>query len=307
MNYYFAPLEGITGYIYRNTYEKHFGGFAKYFSPFITTNQHFGIQNKEKKDVAPENNKGIYLVPQIMTNNAEQFRDMAEKMSNFGYKEVNINLGCPSRTVVTKKKGSGFLAYPEELNGFLDEIFWYCRDMEISVKTRIGMERPEEFERLLEIYNKYPLKELIIHPRLQIDYYKNHPNMEVFSYAAEKSKASLCYNGDLFSVEDIRNFQKQYPTIENIMLGRGPLKVPTLMRELAGEKRDFTLWYNFLMELCDEYEKHLSGQMNVLYKMKEHWYYLFQSLPDTEKAVKAMRKIKHLDEYRILVKSILCQ
>ena len=306
MNYYFAPLEGITGYIYRNTYEKHFGGFVKYFSPFITTNQHFGIQNKEKKDVAPENNKGIYLVPQIMTNIAEQFRDMAEKMANLGYKEVNINLGCPSRTVVTKKKGSGFLAYPEELNNFLDEIFWYCKDIEISVKTRIGMENPEEFERLLEIYNKYPLKELIVHPRLQTDYYKNHPNMEVFAYAVEKSKAPLCYNGDLFSVEDIRNFQKQYPTIENIMLGRGPLKAPTLMKELAGEERNYTLWYDFLMELCEEYDKHLSGQMNVLYKMKEHWYYLFQSLPDTEKAVKQMRKIKHLDEYRVLVKSILC-
>ena len=165
-----------------------------------------------------------------MTNNAEQFRDMAEKMADLGYKEVNINLGCPSRTVVTKKKGSGFLAYPEELNNFLDEIFWYCKDMEISLKTRIGMEDPEEFVRLMEIYNKYPLKELIIHPRLQIDYYNNHPNMDAFAYAVENAKAPLCYNGDLFGVEDIRNFQKQFPTVENIMLGRGPLKVPTLMK-----------------------------------------------------------------------------
>ena len=306
MNYFFAPLEGITGFIYRNTYERHFGGIQKYFSPFITTNQHFTIQNREKKDILPENNKGIYLVPQIMTNNAEQFRDMAEKMADLGYKEVNINLGCPSRTVVTKKKGSGFLAYPEELNNFLDEIFWYCKDMEISLKTRIGMEDPEEFVRLMEIYNKYPLKELIIHPRLQIDYYNNHPNMDAFAYAVENAKAPLCYNGDLFGVEYIRNFQKQFPTVENIMLGRGPLKVPTLMKELEGEERDLTLWYNFHMELLDEYEKYMSGQMNVQYKMKEHWYYLFQSLPGNEKAVKAMRKVKHLDEYRLLVKSILC-
>ena len=306
MNFYFAPLEGITGYIYRNTYEKHFGGMSKYFSPFISTNQHFGIQNKEKRDVAPENNKGIYLVPQILTNNAEQFRDMAEKMADLGYKEVNINLGCPSRTVVTKKKGSGFLAVPEELNNFLDEIFWYCKDMEISLKTRIGMEDPEEFVRLMEIYNKYPLKELIIHPRLQIDYYNNHPNMEAFQYAVEHAKAPLCYNGDLSSVEDIENFKKSYPMIENVMLGRGILRNPTLMKELEGQQRDLKLWYEFLMELCEVYEEVLSGDMNVLYKMKEHWYYLFQSLPDTDKAVKAMRKIKHLDEYRVLVKSILC-
>lgn len=306
MNYYFAPLEGITGHIYRNTYEKHFGGIKKYFSPFITTNQHFRIQNKEKRDVLPENNQGIRLVPQILGNNAEQFVDMARKLQAMGYQEINFNLGCPSRTVVTKKKGSGFLADPEVLNLFFEEVFYYVQDVDISIKTRIGMENPEEFEHLLHIYNKYPLKELIIHPRLQIDYYKNSPNMEVFQYALEKSKAPVCYNGDLFTVEDIQKFRETYPKVENIMLGRGILKAPTLLRELQGEQRDLKKWHTFLSELCDEYQKEFSGDTNVLYKMKEHWYYLFQSLPDTEKAAKAMRKVRTLDEYRILVKSILC-
>ena len=306
MNYYFAPLEGITGYIYRNTYEKHFGGINKYFSPFITTNQHFKMQKKEKRDVASENNQGLNLVPQILGNNAEQFVDMARKLQDMGYQEINFNLGCPSRTVVTKKKGSGFLADPDALNEFFDEVFHYVQDMDISIKTRIGMENPEEFERLLQIYNKYPFKELIIHPRLQTDYYKNHPNMEVFRNALEKSKAPVCYNGDLFTIEDIRKFQEIYPTVENIMLGRGILKTPTLLKELRGEQRDLTKWHEFLSELCDKYQEEFSGDTNVLYKMKEHWYYLFQSLPDTEKAVKAMRKVKTLSDYHILVKSILC-
>lgn len=305
MNYYFAPLEGITGYIYRNTYEKHFGGISKYFSPFITTNQHFKMQKKEKRDVSPENNQGIYLVPQILGNNAEQFIDMVRKLQDMGYTEVNFNLGCPSRTVVTKKKGSGFLADPDALNDFLDEVFYYVQDVGISIKTRIGMENPEEFERLLKIYNKYPLKELIIHPRLQNDYYKNHPNMEVFRDALEKSKAPVCYNGDLFTVEDIQKFQENYPTVENIMLGRGILKAPALLKELQGEERNLEKWHEFLSELCDEYQTEFSGDTNVLFKMKEHWYYLFQSLPDTEKAVKAMRKVRTLDEYRILVHAIL--
>ena len=305
MNYYFAPLEGITGFIYRNTYEKHFGGISKYFTPFITTNQHFKIQNREKKDILSENNRGIYLVPQILTNNAEQFIDMARKIQDLGYQEINLNLGCPSRTVVTKNKGSGFLAYPEELNQFLDEIFWACKDMEISIKTRIGMENPEEFDRILQIYNKYPLKELIIHPRLQIDYYKNHPNMEVFKESIEKANVPLCYNGDLFTVQDIENFQKEYPQVENVMLGRGILKAPTLLHELQGEERNLQKWHEFLSELCEEYRKELSGDTNVLYKMKEHWYYLFQSLPDCDKAIKSMRKVKDLNSYRILVKSIL--
>ena len=130
--------------------------------------------------------------------------------------------------------------------------------------------------------------------------------MEMFQYAVEHAKAPLCYNGDLSSVEDIENFKKNYPMIENVMLGRGILRNPTLMKELEGQERDLKLWYEFLMELCEVYEEVLSGDMNVLYKMKEHWYYLFQSLPDTDKAVKAMRKIRHLDEYRVLVKSILC-
>lgn len=305
MNFYLAPLEGITGFVFRNTYEKHFGGISKYFTPFITTNQHFAFQNRDKRDILPENNVGLYLVPQILTNNAEQFVDMAGKLSDFGYQEINLNLGCPSKTVVTKKKGSGFLAYPEELDQFLDYIFGHSHGVEISIKTRIGMEDPEEFDRLLEIYNKYPLKELIIHPRLQMDYYKNHPNMSVFTGAMEASKAPLCYNGDLFTVEEIQNFQKDYPTIENIMIGRGILKAPTLLQELQGQKRDYRQWYEFLSDLCEAYEQELSGDRNVLFKMKELWFYLFQSLPDNEKSAKAMRKVKNLAEYKMLVRAIL--
>lgn len=305
MNYYFAPLEGITGYIYRTAYEKYFGGIVKYFTPFITTNQHFAFQNRDKKDVLPENNKGIYLVPQILTNQAEQFLDMSEKLQALGYKELNLNLGCPSRTVVTKKKGAGLLAYPQELDRFLDGIYGSGQAMDISIKTRIGVEEPEEFYRLLEIYNRYPIKELIIHPRLQTDYYKNHPNMEIFKESIRQAKAPLCYNGDLFTVEDIENFQRQFPQIQAIMLGRGILRNPSLLKELRGEERDFGLWYEFLTELCEKYQKELSGDRNVLFKMKELWFYLFQSIPDSEKAAKAMKKTKDLEEYHILVKSIL--
>lgn len=305
MNYYLAPLEGITGFIYRTTYEKYFGGMSKYFSPFITTNQHFAFQNRDKKDILPENNRGIYLVPQILTNNAEQFLDMVSKLEALGYQEINLNLGCPSKTVVTKRKGSGFLAYPEELDRFFDEIFYHDRGVKISVKTRIGMEDAEEFYRLLKIYNKYPLKELIIHPRLQTDYYKNTPNMELFRESIELSKAPLCYNGDLFIVEEIQKFEEEFPKIENIMLGRGILKTPSLLIELQGEERNLKLWKEFLAELCERYEEELSGERNVLFKMKELWFYLFQSIPDNEKYVKAMRKSKNLAEYRFLVNEIL--
>ena len=129
--------------------------------------------------------------------------------------------------------------------------------------------------------------------------------MDAFARAMEESKAPLCYNGDLFTVEEIQNFQKDYPTIENIMLGRGILKDPTLLQELQGQKRDYRKWYEFLSELCEAYEEELSGDRNVLFKMKELWFYLFQSLPDSEKAAKAMRKVKDLAEYKMLVRKIL--
>ena len=305
MNYYFAPLESITGYIYRNTYEKYFGGIEKYFSPFITTNQHFAMQNREKRDVLPENNKEIYLVPQILTKSGDQFIDMAEKLKAFGYNEVNLNLGCPSRTVVTKGKGSGFLADPEALDRFFEMIFEADTGVEISIKTRIGMENPKEFERILQVYEKYPFNEIIIHPRLQTDFYKNHPNMEAFEEAFKALKVPVCYNGDLFTKEDVEDFRKKYPEVQRIMLGRGLLRTPSLLQELEGKERDYKVWYEFLTELCEIYEKEFSGQKNVLYKMKEHWYYLFQSLPQDEKAVKAMKKTKDLGDYKLLVKSIL--
>ncbi len=307
MEYYLAPLEGITGFIYRTTYEKYFGGISKYFSPFITTNQHFAFQNRDKRDILPENNAGLHLVPQVLTNHAEQFLDMVSKIEALGYREINLNLGCPSKTVVTKKKGSGFLAYPEELDRFLDEVFYHDCGVEISVKTRIGMDEPEEFYRLLKIYNKYPIKELIIHPRLQSDYYKNKPNMEIFRESMERSKAPLCYNGDLFTVEDIRQFQEEFPQVQKIMLGRGILKTPSLLSEAQGEKRDYHTWYEFLVELCERYEEELSGDRNVLFKMKELWFYLFQTIPDEQKYVKEMRKLKDLQEYRELVKHIFTE
>ncbi len=317
MNYYFAPLEGITGYIYRNTYEKHFGGIHKYFAPFISTNQHFGIQNREKRDVSPDNNKGIYLVPQILTNKADQFYDMANKMADLGYKEVNLNLGCPSKTVVTKKKGSGFLAYPEELNNFLDEIFWYCQDMEISIKTRIGMESVDEWAGLLEIYNQYPIKELIVHARVRSDFYKEKTRKEAYVYAMENSKNPLCYNGDIFTVRDYCGLKNIAADVENVMLGRGLIANPFLAEDLYKSEQEgyketeFALTkdrcvklQDFHDEIYEEYRKILSGDQPVLFKMKELWAYMFGMFPDDKKLNKALYKAKKCAEYEAVVKEL---
>ena len=205
MRRYAAPMEGITGYVYRNAHHRVFGGVDRYFTPFLSPGKKRGLRSRELNDVLPEHNEGVPVVPQILTNDWEDFLHTAEILREFGYEEVNLNLGCPSGTVAAKKRGAGFLGYPEELDLFLGRIF-DGTDMGISVKTRIGVERPEEFERLLAIYRKYPLRELIVHPRVLRDGYGNTPNLPAFLQALEDSPFPVCYNGDLFSREAAREW-----------------------------------------------------------------------------------------------------
>ena len=186
MKFYLAPMEGITGYIYRQAYNSCFKPMDRYFTPFLAPKHKSGFSSKELNDILPEHNQGLCLIPQILTHSAEDFLWVCEELAEYGYRTVNLNLGCPSGTVVTKKKGAGFLAEPEDLSLFLEEV---CNGLEkihasdgkpvrLSIKTRIGMKEASEFPRLLAIYNHYPLEELIVHPRVREDYYKGKIRME---------------------------------------------------------------------------------------------------------------------------------
>lgn len=303
MKLYFAPLEGIGGYIYRNAQADCFIPGDKYFSPFLAPKQNRSLSPKEYRDVAPENNKNICLVPQIMANHAEIFLKAAKELKSLGYQEINLNLGCPSPTVVTKYRGAGFLAKPKELEEFLEEIFEKA-DIKISVKTRLGMEDEEEFPRILEIYNRFPLKELIIHPRVQKDFYKNTPRREMFSYAIKSTKIPLVYNGDVFSKEDCQEIQELFGDV-NVMLGRGVLANPALFGEIReGEAITKDGLYLFHNRILSDYREVMSGEKNVLFKMKELWFYMAELFPDSEKYMKKIRKAQHLREYQAFVESL---
>ena len=312
MKIYLAPLEGITGYTYRRALHQCFGGFDKYFIPFILPNQKGHLSTREKKDIAPENNEGMYAVPQILTKNAEDFIRTAETLQEYGYNEVNLNLGCPSKTVVTKGRGAGFLDRPDELDKFLDEIFSKC-DVKISIKTRLGMDDPEEFEDLLTIYNKYPLEELIIHPRIQKDFYKYTPRMECYRTAYETSRHSLCYNGDLFSTADFQKLCHDFPLTEKVMLGRGVLQNPWLIGMLRSTDpassenlapADKELLRAFCEDLCAGYARVISGDKNVLFKLKALWIYLGTSFTNPQKYLKKIKKANRLAEYEEAVDSL---
>lgn len=305
MKYYFAPMEGITGYLYRSAHHKYFPGIDKYFTPFISPNKNRKLSPKDIREILPENNEGLYLVPQILTNQAQYFIDTALEIKQMGYEEVNLNLGCPSGTVVAKKKGSGFLDDPDDLDEFLDEIFSKL-DMKISVKTRIGICDPDEFEDLLVVYNKYQMEELIVHPRLQKDYYKNTPHLAQYEQAVLESKNQLCYNGDIFTVRDFKNFAERFPQTEAVMLGRGLLTNPGLagMIENPGTVMDKEHLVGFHEEIYKEYRGFLSGEKNVLFKMKEFWYYLGQMFTEPEKYMKKIKKAKNLAEYEMAVNAL---
>jgi len=304
MNFYFAPLEGVTGYVYRNAHHAFFPNMDKYFSPFISANQSERFTTRELNDILPENNPGIVLIPQLLTNNAKDFIHTSNKLKILGYDEINLNLGCPSGTVVAKNRGSGFLLKTDELDAFLDEIF--SRSVtKISVKTRIGKNDPEEFSELIEIFNKYPMEELIIHPRIQKDFYKNTPNMKVFAEALAASRNPVCYNGDLFTVTDYEDFTKGFPHVDTVMIGRGLITNPGLISDITNNiKLDKKLLREFHDRVYADYKKVLSGEKNVLYKMKELWIYMIRMFADNEKYFRKIKKADGLAEYDAAVSGL---
>ena len=296
---YMAPMEGVTGFIYRNTFSRFFGGIDKYYTPFISPGEHKNFKSRELKDVLPENNEGLNVAVQMLTNNAELFIVTAHRMKDFGYKEVNLNLGCPSGTVVSKGKGSGFLSFPEKLDAFLDEIYNSLADtgLDISVKTRLGRYEPDEFYELLDIYNKYPVSELIIHPRVQKDMYKNKPRMEFFDYAVKHSKNRLVYNGDICTVEDYENIINAYPDVSAVMLGRGLISNPGLAKQIIdGKQLDKDTLRAFYDALVDAYRAEIPAEKNVVFKIKENLFYLVNLFDDKDAYWKKIRKSDNLME-----------
>lgn len=301
---YFAPMEGVAGYIFRNIYVDFFDDADKYFSPFVVTRPSGIMKNKELRDILPENNEKLFLVPQILANNADGFINAAKQMKELGYEEVNLNLGCPSGTVVSKKRGAGFLRYPDELDEFFDRIYNEC-DVKISVKTRIGFEKSDEIYRLMEIFNKYPIYELIIHPRTRMDMYKNKPDLTMFGYALNESKNPVCYNGDIKTKADFEIIAERFPEIDSVMIGRGILSNPGLFGEIknkgAIDKEIFKKYHQAVFDkFCEVYD----GDTFILFKLKELWAYFANDFNDADKYIKKIRKSKKITEYIAAVEKI---
>lgn len=310
MKIYFAPLEGITGYIFRNAYNGIYGHIDKYFAPFISPSEKCALTPKERKDIAPENNEEINLVPQILTCRSDCFIDAAKELQTMGYKEVNLNLGCPSGTVCAKGKGAGFLPETLLLQRFLDDIYLYAEseDVKISIKTRLGYYDPDEFYDLVDIFNNYPVSELIVHPRIRSDYYKGEPRKEYFKYALEHSKNPLVYNGNIFNVNDYDELSHTFNcTLDPVMLGRGLISDPSLADKLLGftSETDFVKFRKLHDTIYHEYQKVMSPDINVLYKMRELWSYWQTLFDGRDLDIKHLLKAKKYAEYDDVIYRIL--
>lgn len=308
MRIYLAPLEGVTVSLYRNHYEKLYGNIDKYFAPFISPAEKCPLTPRDRKELLPENNSALYLVPQILCNNGEHFNECVDELQTLGYKEFNLNLGCPSGTVCAKKKGSGFLTIPDSLKTFLDEIYDHAAktNIDISLKTRLGYTDPDEFYNLIDIFNEFPISELIIHPRIRTDQYKGVPRYEYYEYALKNAKCPLVYNGNIYSKDDYDRLCKRLDTkVDTVMIGRGAISNPNLANELrtGNTDIDFDTFWKFHDALYEDYKKIVSPDINILYKMKELWG-MWQSVFDDKKAMKQIMKSKKCAEFDEILSKI---
>ncbi len=305
MKYYFAPLEGITRYYYRTIHHRFFPGIDRYYSPFVVTRDGGIMKQKELKDILPSNNEGLSLVPQILTNSAENFLQTSHQMVQLGYEEVNLNLGCPSGTVTGKGRGAGFLRWDRRggLQKFLDQIFANA-EARISVKTRIGWEEPEEFQALLQLFNEYPIQELIIHPRTRQEFYRGRAHRDIFAYAYKHSKNPLCYNGDINTVEDYQQLCRKFPKLQSVMIGRGLIADPGLVSRIQGQTVTKNQFREFYETAFQEYQEILDSDAHLLQKMKELWCLMALSFTDYERYLKKIKKAKTLAEYQVWVQRL---
>ena len=295
--YDFAPLDGITKVVFRRVWAAHFGGADRYFIPFFSpTDQHI-LTDRDRRELDPANNGGLPLVPQVMTRCAPDFLWAAEVAADMGYTEVNLNLGCPSGTVTAKGKGAGFLAKPEELDRFFDQVFSKVR-MPVSVKTRLGIQEPEEFARLLEIYNRYPIACLTIHARVQKEKYRGPVHLDAFAQALAESRNPVCYNGDLRTAAEVEALSQRFPSVEAVMIGRGAVADPALLRKLRGgpaaTKEELQA---FTQDLYRAYQAFYGQVGTAAQRMREVWFYLIHLFENADRLNKKLRRFKNPGEY----------
>ena len=318
MEIYFAPMEGMTSPLLRRTHAACFGGCDKYFSPFISTNEAISMNNKELEDVDHEQNRGLDLIPQIISNSAYQSALYIKLLSEkYGYEEVNINLGCPSGTVVSKGKGSGMLRDPDALDlylGGLKEELDKLSDggvkiPKISLKTRIGFYEPGEHIRVTQILKAHPAYQVTIHPRTRKQMYGGDVNLDAFAHMYDELKSvgvRIVYNGDINRTADYVRITERFPDLDAVMIGRGLLADPSLARRIkGGEKATAAEYSDYMERILDGYIEKIGVEKFVLAKMKDLCNFSKSFFYGNDKGFKEMCKADSVESFRVSMKQYI--
>ncbi len=296
---YFAPLQGYTDWIYRKAYSTVFTGIDAFFIPYISVKNET-ILKKYLAEIVPENNPQNRVVPQILVKDENEIKFLSTLLNGYGYKEINLNLGCPYPMVTNRGKGAGLLPNPMQIKKILNA-FYESTDQKLSVKLRAGLEDENEIKAVLPVLNSYPLTEIIFHPRIAKQLYKEKIIESAYSFCEENTTHTLIYNGDIFNLSDFKEKQNKFKRTKGWMLGRGILMNPFLPSEINGnyfskeEKRNKLIEFHQLV--CENYQEKLDNDGNVLNKMKQFWMYFSFNFENSKKAFKQIKKSNSLNRY----------
>ena len=307
MNYYAAPMEGLTDRIWRQVHQKWFGAEGapvRYYAPFLSPPENRILIPKKMAELAPEANPGVPVIPQLLAKDGALAGWMIGEVRKLGYTEVNLNFGCPSGTVTAKGKGSGMLRDPARLDAFLEEVF-SAVEGPVSVKTRLGVQSAEEFGEILAIYNKYPICELTIHPRVMKQLYRGEADRAAFARYLPDCQMPVCYNGDVTTPEELHALEAQFPGLSGIMVGRGLIADPALFRRaLGGAPASKAELRGYLDDLYHAYTAAFGMANCAVSRMKAHWFYLLPHFAGASQFEKPLRKAREGWEYETVVGQI---
>lgn len=301
-----APIRGITDYLFRNIFFKHFEGFDEALAPFINPQRFSSFKTKQLADVLPENNT-VRITPQLLHTDPADFLALAQRLHDLGFREINWNLGCPAPMVTRKKRGSGLLPYPEQIISFLDKVIPQLKTA-LSVKTRLGFESRKEIETLLPLLNDFPLTKIIIHTRTGRQRYQGQTDPDAFRCCRELSRHILVYNGDINDTATFSALATQFPDIDQWMIGRGALSDPFIGERIRGQSINKDEQYKrlaaFHADLYTQNELKLSGPGHLLSRLKQVWFYLKTSFPDEKQLTKKLLRSKDDKQYREVISKI---
>lgn len=305
---YQAPLQGFTDFTFRNTVASVFGGVDKFFIPYLSFAKGRELKKSVLKDNLPENNWAKPVVPQVLFSDKTELIELVKTLSDMGYQEINLNLGCPYPMVTNRGRGAAWLQKPTELNEVLNDLFSADFRCSFSVKMRAGMIDPLESAEIFTVLNRYPVSEVIFHPRTASQMYDGKANPQLFAEVISTTNCPLVYNGDIFSVSDFQELNAILPEQKSWMLGRGLLMNPSLPLVIKGkefEKQEHKLKLKeFHEEILEAYSARLDGAGHILMKMNQFWSFFSESFENPHKTMKLVKKSGNMIKYNAAVAEI---